>query len=66
MLAGVFTGASLFVANEVAATILGYLGLINGIVGTFNLLLGYPLDGGRVFRRSARSGSSSVPPHSPP
>lgn len=34
----------------VPAAILGYLALVNAIVGAFNLVPGFPLDGGRVLR----------------
>ncbi len=53
-------GAGALVAPEGAlGTVLWYLAFINGLVGTFNLLPGYPLDGGRVFRAIvwARTGS---------
>ena len=40
-------------APSPAAALVGWLGYINIILGAFNLIPAYPLDGGRVFRAAA-------------
>ncbi len=60
--AGAFLAADLL-ALEVAATVALYLALVNFMVGAFNLLPGYPLDGGRILRAAiwgARNNLSSA------
>jgi len=51
ILSGIFFGLSLlFAGNEKLSAPFGYLAWANGILALFNLLPGFPLDGGRIFR----------------
>ena len=51
-LGGIFFGAGWVLrdVSEPASALFYYLGYANGLVGLFNLIPGYPMDGGRIFR----------------
>jgi Zn-dependent protease/CBS domain-containing protein len=62
VLAGVFWAVDrwLVLGNTPFGAMLGYLTMVNVLVGIFNLLPGFPLDGGRVLRSIIWGASGSL------
>jgi Zn-dependent protease/CBS domain-containing protein len=61
LLAGLFGLAGLAFRGTAIGTASFYLAFINVLLGAFNLLPGFPLDGGRVFRSIAWARKRSLP-----
>jgi Zn-dependent protease/CBS domain-containing protein len=62
VLAGIATllGQALASGNAVIAALLGYLAFANAMLGVFNLVPGFPLDGGRLLRAAVWAISGSL------
>jgi Zn-dependent protease len=47
---GVEAGAAALAVPDPLVTVFGFLGLLNLVLAIFNMIPGFPLDGGRIFR----------------
>jgi Zn-dependent protease/CBS domain-containing protein len=59
-IAGVSYVLARILPGEALQALFGYLAVVNALVGGFNLIPGYPLDGGRVLRSIAWRATNSV------
>src|SRR3990170_4295051 len=49
-LGGIFVAADFAVTQPQVGALIGWLGVVNLVLGVFNLIPGFPMDGGRVLR----------------